>query len=488
MKNTLLLIIIFFSFKVFAKDSLIFIGGGGEPRGAKETQFDGSLEGVGEFYLRNSGMYNTTVSFNGGHEKTEVLINKIFDSHEVVSGFTAANYNKIVDDLINKLSSNPPQILAGEKILVFINSHGSEQQSEKTHSISIANSAMTNMNAGGMGMVSLDKLKVLADLAEKKNVKLGVIDGSCHSGSTLALANSKTCVVAASGPNHYSYSDFAEVYSKKMKKGKNLEELFLETNEEVNGKGFPMISTPAGVSAQDALYPYLTPYMYYHDEYRGMALDKIDTYMKKTYTLEAMCTREEHFQKLDALVKLIENLSKIAKASGNLNKSVNLSDLEKKLSNYKKTQDKYFKKLNLLDLSNLNKKEIIKTAAFKSSENGFTHKELLTTNFEFFIKNKADLLQDGSITDKKRQQALDLIEYYKAALVMKEKVIRDNPQYAQQQLIIAGLKNDNDVSFSIAAGIMKEANKAYNALYKIRESEIVNKGAPAPNPCKDFIL
>lgn len=485
----ILLALTLFSINAFAKDAILFIGGGGEPKTAKETQFDGSLDGIGDFYSNNKDSYTATISFNGGHEKTEKKLTKSFDRSEIVSGFTAANYNKVVDDMIKNLSSNPPVIPAGGKILVFINSHGSEQSSEKTHSISTANSAMTNMNAGGAGMVSLDKLKELADLAEKKNVKLGIIDGSCHAGSSLSLANTKTCVVAASGPNHYSYSDFAEVYSKKMKKGKNLEELFFETSDETDGKGFPMISSPAGIAAQDELYPYLTPYMFYHDEYRGMALDKIDTYMKKTTSAEALCTREDNFQKLEALVKLIENMSKIGKASGELQKSVDLSSLEKKLTDYKKTQDEYFKKLSQLDLSGLDKKEIIVTPAFtKNANNGFTHRELLSTNFEFFIRNKGDSLSSGNLTDSKKEQAIDLIEYYKAAIVMRDKIVRENPQYAQQQAIIAGLKNDNDVGFAVAAKIMKESRDAYNALYKLKESEMLKQKSAAPNPCKDFVL
>lgn len=488
MKTSLTLIMALITINSYAKDTLLFIGGGGEPVNAKITQFDGSLVGIGEFHSQANGSYNAVINFNGGHEDTEKKISKLFQPNEVVSNFSSTNYNKVIDDLIKKLSSTPPQIAAGEKIIVFINSHGSEKISEKTHSISTSNSAMTNMNAGGLGMVSLDKLMALSALAEKKNVRLGIIDGSCHAGNSLALANSKTCVVAGSGPNHYSYSDFAEIYSKKMRKGKNLEEIFLDTADETEGKGFPMISSPAGVAAQNDLYPYLTPYMYYHDEYRGMQMDKIDNYMKSTYTPELMCERNDHYLKLGALLKLIESVSKVGKSSGEFSKSYDLSSLEKKISDYKKTQDAYFEKLSKLDLSNLNKREIIKTAYFNGTNNGFTHKELLSTNFEFFIQDKADMLTDKNLTEKKKDQALELINYYKAALAIKDKVIRENPQYAEQLSIIAGLKTDNDVGYEVAKDIMKESHEAYNALYKIKESELLKQGSKAPNPCKDFVL
>lgn len=476
---------------VIAKDTMIIIGGGGEPEDAKETQFDGSLEGLGDFYNDNKYSYNAVVNFNGGHSTTEKKINKNFGNAEIINNFTAANYNKLIEDAIKKLSANPPQIAAGEKILLFINSHGSEKNADATHSISTSRSAMTSMNTGGSGMVSLDKLKVLADLAEKKNVKLGIIDGSCHAGNTLSLANSKTCVVAGSGPNHYSYSDFPDTYSKKMTKGKNLEEIFFETADLTEGKGFPMISTAAGISVQDELYPYLTPYMYYHDEYRGMSLDKIDNYMRSTYTPELICRKEQQYVKLTSLVNLIESMSAVEKATDRMPNSVNLSGLRKQLESYKKTQDEYFKKLSQLNLSTLDsKKEIIETDYFKKNANtkGYTHRELLSTNYEFLIQNKTAILNDPTATASKKEQARNLIDYYKAAIVIKDRVIRENPQYAQQEAIIARLRNDDDVGDKVAKGIMKEAHDAYNAYYKIKENEMIKQGKVVPNPCKDFVL
>lgn len=482
MKIALLMVLTFLSTTSFAKDVIIMIGGGGEPKGAKETQFDSSMEQVGDFYKDNSDKYDATVNFNGGHEKTESKIQKSYKGAQILNNFTAANYNKVIDDTINKLNAN--QIPAGAKILLFIDSHGSEKSTEATHSISTANSAMANMNSGGAGMVSLDKIKTLSTLAEKKGVRMGIIDGSCHAGNSLSLSNSKTCVIAASGPNHYSYSDFAAIYAKNMKKGKNLEQIFFEATDENAGKGFPMISSPAGMEVQDAIYPYLTPYMYYHDEYRGMALDKIDKYMKKTYSAQLMCEREEQFSKLLAIVKLVEDVSKV----NNVIQPVDLGDLKEKLAKYKKTQDEYFKKLSQLDLSTFDKKEVVTTAAYKGSSNSYTHKELLSTNYEFLIKIKGEALLDKNLTDKKRDQARDLVEFYRACQATKERIIRDNPQYKSQEAIIAGLKDDDKVGFSVASEIMKESRKAYNTYYKIRESELLKNRSAAPNPCKDFVL
>lgn len=54
-----------------ASKQFYFLGGGGEPQG-DTTIFDGEVKRVGSFI--NSSGWNSTVSFNGGHAKTEDLI------------------------------------------------------------------------------------------------------------------------------------------------------------------------------------------------------------------------------------------------------------------------------------------------------------------------------------------------------------------------------------------------------------------------------
>lgn len=484
MKVVLLMALSFISTSAFAaRDNIILIGGGGEPIGAKETQFDGSMEALGNFYQKNKD-YSTIVNFNGGHSKTESKIYSKFSGAEIRNHFSSSSYDKIIADTMKKLETN--EIPAGGKILLFIDSHGGEKQGE-THSISTSNSAMTNMNSGGSSMVSLDKLKALSALAEKKNVKLGIVDGSCHGGNSLALANTKTCVITGSGPLHYSYSNFASTFAEKMQKGRNLEDIFLETSKAVDGLGFPMISSPAGRIVQDEIYPFLTPYMYYHDEYRGMSLDKIDNYITDNAAPAFICKRNDDYNKLNSILTLVQEMSEIGARSGELIEPANLSRLKKKIADYKKTQDNYFKQLAQINLASLDKVEQVSTpdGSLKSS---YTHRELLNTDYAFYIDNKKELLKDKNLTSKKREQALNMIEFYKACEQVREKVKRENPQYLAQEKIMKKLKKDDDVGRSIAFEIMKEANIAYNAYYKLKEKEL-NKLAKRPaNPCKDFVL
>lgn len=156
MKMVIFLILIFFRDYTFAAEkNLILIGGGGEPLGEKETQFDMSMEGVGDFYLKNRD-YQTTVNFNGGRSKTELKIKSKFSGADITQNFSAQSYDKLIQETIKQLETG--QIPSGGKILLFIDSHGGEKNGQ-THSIATSNSAMTNLNSGGGSMVSLDKLK-----------------------------------------------------------------------------------------------------------------------------------------------------------------------------------------------------------------------------------------------------------------------------------------------------------------------------------------
>lgn len=472
------------SFSAYAgRDNFILIGGGGEPQGAKETQFDNSLVALGKFYQKNKD-YKTIVNFNGGHSKTEAKINRNFSGAEIRNHFTSQSYDQLISDTIKKIETK--QIPSGGKILLFIDSHGGEKKGQ-THSISTSNSAMTNMNKGGTSMVSLDKLKVLSDLAAKKNVKLGIVDGSCHSGNSLGLANSSTCVIAGSGPKHYSYSIFSSTFAKKMAKGKNLEDVFLETTKEINGLGFPMISTPAGSIVQDEIYPYLTPYMYYHDEYRGMALDKIDNYIEDNATPELVCKKNEDYNKLNSILTLVQDVSNINARSSELIQTIDLERLKNRIAEYKKTQDSYLKKISQLNLSALDKIETIRTPDGKL-KSSYTHKEIISTNYLFFIESNQELLKDPSLTEKKRNRVIGLLEFYKACESTKLRLLRENPQYEIRQKIMEEIQSDDKLGREMAFNIMKEANNAYSAFYKLKEKELAKLKKIPANPCKDFVL
>ena len=80
MKKFLFFVIIFSSFNLFASPTnyISYIGGGGEPTGAKITQFDLGISNFSNF-TKDEGMnYDVTVNFNGGHVDTEIMLKDKF--------------------------------------------------------------------------------------------------------------------------------------------------------------------------------------------------------------------------------------------------------------------------------------------------------------------------------------------------------------------------------------------------------------------------
>lgn len=473
-----------------AENAIYMIGGGGEPTGAKTTQFDDSVKALGQFVTLNKRKYEATINFNGGHETTEEIIKKEWPGAKVREGFTKSNYEQIIQDMKDKLLNNPPEIPENGKMLLFINSHGGEKEG-KTHSISLSESPMTNMNSGSDDMVSLDSLQELIDLADAKKVKLAIIDGSCHSGNTMNLKRGeKTCVITGSGPNHYAYSSFADVFANQMFYGRNLEEFFEMTRTQTSGAGFPMISTPEGLEAQDKLYPLLTPYMYYHDEYRGMQLDKIDNYLLGIKNDELMCQKDVQHNQLQKLLDLIEDMNSITRKSWwsskvTIEKTVDLNELKLQIVAYKKTQEEYIEKLRKLDMSEAHK---IEKVTGKFQENRFTRKEIITTNYDELIAGKAKELTNMLLTAAQVESANQLLDFYEEAKKVQQKLLAENPDYAQYRTTMESLKTDVRTSRETASSIAKLSHEAYTAYYQARRKENLAQDKKATNPCKDFVL
>ena len=141
--------------------------------------------------------------------------------------FTSKNYESAVESYIKKIETGA--IKPGEKLMVILDTHGAAKTSaHRTHSIATSGAEIKDYdNLGNNDHDSVDRLFDLAKIAEEKGVKLAILDFSCHSGNSLALANDKTCVISSSGPNHYGYSNFPATFYENMSTGKNLEDVFL---------------------------------------------------------------------------------------------------------------------------------------------------------------------------------------------------------------------------------------------------------------------
>lgn len=488
-KSFLIILSIFTSVKVQAENHFVVMGGGGEPLSNPGTQFDTSLENAADFYKDNSENYTTIINFNGGHIKTDKIIDTNFKGAVIKPGFSAENYKAIVNELIEKLKSDPPLIDRNQKILLFINSHGAEaKKDQQTHNVSASSSELVDMSEKGLNSIDLDSLSELSKLAELRGVKLGIIDASCHSGNSLSLGNSKTCVITGSGPNHFAFTNFGDAIAAALKKGKNLEEAYLEARKKVEGEGFPMISSIAGQQTQQTLYPLLTPYMYFHGEYRGMPLDKIDKYLFNVDAGELICKRDKQFIALQKLIDLAEKVNAFESKGffgfKKIEGKIDLAPLREKLLSYKKTQDDYLTRIKEIDLSTLDKKEDIFTDYYPRGENLTSHKDLLITDYEKIIKLKKEALLDPSLTASKTEELKKLLIFFERSQEIKSELLVKYPQYAQRAKILEEIKKDEKITSKIASGITKEAHKAYTAYYEALSRE----NSENANPCKDFVL
>ena len=239
---------------VKAENKIFYIGAGGVEKNKPETIFHESLKSANpQLYDRKN--WEATVLYNGGHsedEKTRSLkFSSLQQKGKTVTNFTQEEWQKLILKLEKDLKEN--KVKKGEKIFVFINSHGlplitsnDPSKDEGTHSI------VTSDHKN----VSLDPLyNVLLQYAEK-GVQVGVVDNSCYSGnSQIAGKNSENmCVISSTSDINFGYTDFPYFITRELKTGVDLESAFLNARKKsIYSPTLPQINTPEGQTLQDLL-------------------------------------------------------------------------------------------------------------------------------------------------------------------------------------------------------------------------------------------
>jgi len=471
-----IILLLIFSISAFAQSKhIVVMGGGGEPKG-NSTIFDDEASKLGRYFSKNSD-WNVAVSFNGGHSKTEkILAEGLGKVAGGSSSFTEQEYLNLLSTYEEKINSGT--IKPGDQLLIYISTHGAlKMNKEKTHSIATGGGSATDLNnLQGASIVSMDKLQKLADLAAEKGVKLGIVDGSCHSGASIVLKNDKTCVISASGPKHFGYSSFGASFVGNMKKGKSLEDVFLSTFVNRNETAFPMISSPVGVKLQDDLYALITPFLYSYDNNH----DKLKEYLEKEVMDNKCAQAEESFNKIIALSQEMETA---------LNgKKSDFSKFRQNLTDYFQYQNKIRNDLMTMNLPALSTKEKVcsdyQTGSSKSSLcMEYTLKEILSMDFDAEIKRFQDM--KAKATDNKSMPWIDYtMSNYEKMKLKKSELLSTHPEYERYQNYY---KNEvpkfEQESWSRAMKVSKSLQNVYSKSYKA-----LSKDNQEPNPCKDFVL
>lgn len=461
---------------------MAILGGGGEPK-TEGTIFDTDVNSMTKFATSNP-QWNTTLSFNGGHAKTEKIIQDNMGSYNVATqSFTRKSYEAIVKSYEDKI--NAGEIKPGDQLLLHINTHGATRNAamEKTHVVSTAEGTLTNYDTLGGDTVSLDRLDKLAKLAEQKGIKLAIIDQSCHSGNTLNLANKNTCVITGTGPNHYGYggggSTFNSKFNEKFAKGKNLEEIFLDARSDFYDMSFPMISSPQGQDIQKRIYDGITPYLYNYDPKH----DKLTPFLEKEFATGEYCNADTTHNKLIAEVNTLLTVSATAATKDAVDK-------------FKTAANDYYNYLTTLrtDMKNAGFAEMDEQHEFcgdipkqfqaklhKTKEcMKYSNKQLLTLNFDNIITSFTNSANKAALPHDKASY-LAMVDFLQKAKLARAQLIVDHPSYVNIEKFWESYpdrqKKTNDLGFAVA----RAQQKVYDLLYR-------SSAATGPNPCKDFVL
>ncbi len=485
MRLIFLTVLITFSINSFGKNNhLLIMGGGGEPK-RDYTIFDHEIENVGTFVDQNKN-WKPSISFNGGHSKTERILDLKFGLNGVRnSNFTPASYRSLIRDYVNKIKNN--EIKSGDQLLVFVNSHGSAgNDKNKTHTIATSKGVVTDFNNLNGGTVSVDELEELTKLAQAKNIKLALIDFSCHSGTTMALKNPNTCVITSTGPDHYGFggtsSTFTANFTKNMKKGKSLEDIYLESRLSYRDSSFPMISTDVGLNLHKEMYRPITPFLYYYspknDKFTPFITEEVSS--DKPY-----CIGGEGVSELAQLSREAERL---------MDASLRSSLKEKDFKKFNSTVAEYHNELkNLHD-----KLSKMGVGVFKDQEkfcspyvtspgirtqecSHYTVQNIFTLDFEKISGHFQDQHRKASGVDKRRYEAM--LANIGKVKNRKSELMKKYPDLANYKKFNEMIPDLEKKTRQLAGKVSQESQKLYYALYKQRSSKV-----RANNPCKDFVL
>jgi hypothetical protein len=472
-------------------------GGGGEPVG-DDTIFDNGLRSVGGFVEDSS--WKTKVLFNGGHKDTEKLMKKKYKKAEAVDHFTQKNLDSYLKDLEKKIIKG--EITSADKLMIIMDSHGAENSpGEKTHQVAYAHGTATDLNSlSGARLLSMDRLERVLKLAKEKNIKMALIDTSCHSGNTLALKNDHACIISSTGSKHYGFSgtgsflgfSFANTFSDKffklMEEGENLEDIFLEARSVGSNPDFPMISSPEGVETQAELYALMTPFLYFN----GQGTRKFGEQYNFFNIGDMMCKNEANYKKL---TKFLADLAKIHEHTfddpfvddgedGFFKEERNIfKKLINSLSDYREFSRKYEQSIANMSYVQTEFDKLLQNQPL-SIKKQFRYQDansVFNSDYDKSIDEYEDLIDetDADYIKKIYQDEIKLIKNKKKNAEMLKELL---PEKAQDMIDdYNDLMSEN--TRSMASRVGSDAKEVYEFLYEQKK-----KKSKKSNPCRDFVL
>lgn len=431
--------ILLLSQAALAKKEVVFFGGGGEPQGST-TIFDDTYEDFAPF-AKNSGWVARSY-FDGGHSESEALAHKKFPNAN--KSMTVANIEGEIATLKNRIQKG--DLKSGDQIMVTIATHGLPRRIPRlAHGVATID-----------GQFDVSKLAELRNLAEKKGVKLAIIDFSCHSGTTLDLATDKTCVISSSSEG-VAYNTSGQAFAKSFKRFSNLEEAFLEGRRSVSVAAPPLISTEAGVKTFQATKVLA----------ESMAERSEVNFREKAESLTCRGPESAPYKKL---LGQLADIKKSMSTADYLKMKVGLKDydLDKIQDRLGQAMKKYEDmrtdaKRTFLALQELNKDKCYKLSRGKD----------ICGNHKAFEYSYSKLFAKKFITVLSESEREELAFYQKHL---------DSPEFKMWKKLSKGAKKQSDLVRE-AKEVAAVEREVYQALY-----EQYSKSKQKPNPCRSFDL
>jgi hypothetical protein len=362
------------------------------------------------------------------------------------------------------------QIKTGDQLLLMIDSHGAEKpQFGNTHVISAGTGTATDLNnLSGSDTVSLDRIASLSRLAEEKGIQLGIVDMSCHSGLSLPLANSKTCVITSSGPETFAYGGanddvFINRFMSNMRPGRTLEDTFLEARSTSTDMGFPMISTPEGTAVQDQLYPLLRRYLNYADT----KADKFTREITDSVITRSCLQENAEVQRILELAGSVESAVE----------GVQFGEFRAALTAYHEYRRSLQERLDGMGVTHFNENQRV-CAVGNAFCYDLTVESIMTMNLPPLLREREASIARASTPAEKLNQE-QWLSYFQNVGAARDELIRKYPGIETSGTFLRNNAEINRRTSELAGKVSIEARKVYSALYQKR---------PAPNPCRSFVL
>jgi hypothetical protein len=150
---------------------------------------------------------------------------------------TAANLLSAIEDL-----AGDPSV---KELAIFTDLHGEPPgKDELSHSLILR--APNHDALDPSDLLSMDLAAPAFRKLAARGAKVVWMDFSCHSGASLALADTGACIASAGNSEVPAWSNFIDFYAGKLKEGESFEQVFLATRRAYWNPIFPAISSAIG--------------------------------------------------------------------------------------------------------------------------------------------------------------------------------------------------------------------------------------------------